>query len=485
LRRAIFVAAAVAASVGCYAILGIEEVSVDPSGAGGGDGGGGDAAGPPAGCEKPPKDEPRTVVERCGVFVAPTGADDAPGTRERPLKTLRAAVDAAVARKVFRVYACASEFPERLELGRAQDGVSVFGGLDCASWAYSGKAASIKPSAPGYALRIDGVVSPVALEDLEVTARDAVGPGTSSVAAFVTGAADVTLRRVTLVAGAGAAGSDGDAGAPEAMNVDGGAGNPGAGGNGGAAKACGCLPSLTSSTGGAGGPGVSGAASAGAQGQPDGGAGGVAGASCGGTGAGGIGSNGPIGSPAAAPSRLHGAIGPGGWEPAAGLAGGVGGVGRGGGGGRGNFIAINSTMQGGGGGGCGGCGGGGGAGGGGGGASIGLLVQDARISLADCSITTASGAKGGGGGAGAGGQSGFVGGNGVGNACAGGAGGFGGQGAAGGGGAGGLSVGVVFVGTPPVIDPATQGKVRTGAPGAGGAGSTPGSDGVAAATLKL
>lgn len=472
-------AAAVALCAGCYAVLGIEEVTLDPSLANPEAGADGNA--PPSGCDKSPREDARTVVDRCGVFVSPTGSDGAPGTRAAPLKSIDAAIEAAVAQRVFRVYACAGAYPEKATIGR--DGVAVFGGLDCGSWQYTGKPARIAPAQPGFALRIDGAVSPVVIEDVELSAQAGAGAGASSVAAFVSGSAEVTFRRVAFVAGDGQPGTDGAAGTPQTMNTDAGAGNPGIGTGGGLAKTCGCLPSLTSSTGGAGGPGVSGAGAAGMQGQPDGGAGGVVGQSCGGLGAGGIGGNGSTGANAPAPAAPYGTIAATGWIPANGSPGGYGEVGRGGGGGRGN---PPSAAGGGGSGGCGGCGGGGGAGGTGGGSSIGLLVQDARISLVDCSIATKAGGNGGAGGPGAAGQSGFPGGvGGNGQGCPGGAGGFGGSGAAGGGGAGGVSVGVVHQGTPPTLDTATQGKITTGAPGAGGAGSTKGADGVAAPTLKL
>ena len=108
------------------------------------------------------------------------------------------------------------------------------------------------------------------------------------------------------------------------------------------------------------------------------------------------------------------------------------------------------------------------------------------MTLTNCSLSAKDGAKGGNGIAGQNGQP--QGGNAgvfTGGGCAGGKGGAGGNGGAGGGGAGGVSVGILYKGTKPMSDSATQAAITfgmKGSKGTGGAGND-GVDGVAQAEL--
>src|SRR5262245_16023394 len=75
------------------------------------------------------------VADACGVFVSSSlGADDTDpkrGTKEKPFKSLTAALAAASDRPV---YACGEAFREVVTVSAA---VTLFGALECANgWAY-------------------------------------------------------------------------------------------------------------------------------------------------------------------------------------------------------------------------------------------------------------------------------------------------------------------------------------------------------------
>src|SRR4051812_43746135 len=52
-----------------------------------------------AGCEKAPSESSDVVVDRCGVFVAPTGDDAAAGTKTAPFRTIAKGIVGAKAQK--------------------------------------------------------------------------------------------------------------------------------------------------------------------------------------------------------------------------------------------------------------------------------------------------------------------------------------------------------------------------------------------------
>jgi hypothetical protein len=145
-------------------------------------------------------------------------------------------------------------------------------------------------------------------------------------------------------------------------------------------------------------------------------------------------------------------------------------------------------------GGSGGCGGRGGHGGGHGGASIGLVILNASVYIEGTDIAADSGGDGGDGGffqiGGAPGP-GALGGQGFGGApfgCSGGDGGKGGNGGHGGGGHGGPSLGIAYVGTPPLL---VMCEPHAGTGGKGGLGASPsvvgsaGDDGLAAGIVTF
>ncbi len=449
---------------------------------------------------KPPGEDACVIEESYGVFVSPNGSDaSGAGTRAAPYKTLAKAIASASGK---RVYACATggSYDEMVTIGAS---VSLFGGFDCSSWAYTtSTTAQLKPSAPGIPLTVKA--SDVTIEDVRIEATDATDPGASSIALFASNATNLTLHRVTLKAGKGQKGAD----AAPASNYDPtltqndpkimGHGTTDA--TGGAEQVCANLcVNGTHATGGKGGNGATASpAGDGDPGNPSimpvdpptatglGGAGEtVANGAC---------SNGKKGSnrqPAlgGAGAARAGTLSANGWTPANGADGATGGPGQGGGGGGGGISKMN--LGGGGGGGCGGCGGAGGPGGKGGGSSFALLGFQSTVTLDACTLIADMAGAGGKGAEGQVGQIGGAGGTQASLGCPGGTGGLGGTGGGGGGGAGGVSVAIGYVGAAPAQMNGTTPQVASipttgGAPGTGGSpAATKGKDGMPQAVMSL
>jgi hypothetical protein len=441
-----------------------------------------------------PHDAPCVINTAYGIFVSPSGSDNAPGTKSAPVGTIGHGMDLAKAAGK-RVYVCAGTYPEQLTMTASRDGLSVFGALDCATWAYdTAKRVIVAPAAAGYALKLEGLQAGAVFEDVEFDAQAAVAPGGSSIAVFASTSQNVAFHRVVVVAGNGA---DGAPGSSAASHLDGGTGSSNWYGtppsypelNGASAGDAGPAPAVTcqcadhsSSTGGAGGAPMNiPSPSAGLPSYGDAGAGaaGMNAVSCGSGGTAQDGADAPAvsSSPVVASPGTCSATG---WRPGVGAAGANGKAGQGGGGGGNGHLSQGS----GGAGGCGGCGGTGGSGGGGGGSSIALLAYQSTFALAGCTLTARTAGNGGAGGNGELGQAGGGGGPGyppgVQLGCAGGVGGAGAGGEGAQGGPGGLSLGIGYSGTPPTIDGTvvTQATARTGittgTPGAGGAGGARG-----------
>jgi hypothetical protein len=381
------------------------------------------------------------------------------------------------------VVACNDDFTSPVALTGAHGGSKLYGGFKCSDWTYdSAKKTKLAPSAAGVALSLDSVVGFHA-EDVIVEAKDATTPGASSIAVFAKGSSSITLTRVDVIAGKGAAGANGVVTPftyPKQTDLN---GNSASLVTGGGAKLCNC-PGAKTTTGGIGGSAPS---QGGGLGLPDhgGGQGGVsASPDCAvGNGLGKSGAPAPL-TPAAPGATTLGTLTASGWTPSGGSDGVTGSPGQGGGGG------ASTATSGGGGGGCGGCGGAAGPGGKGGGSSIALLLLDTPITLdATVTLTSKDAGKGGNGAAGQAAQSevGFGGIQAVG-ACPGGNGGLGASGGAGGGAAGGISAGIVWKGAPtmtPVVDGSTA--VTLGGKGAKGTGSksNDGIDGVAQDVVEV
>ncbi|MCK6593549.1 MAG: DUF1565 domain-containing protein, partial [Polyangiaceae bacterium] len=94
--------------------------------------GGSGADGGLSGCV--PSENETPVGDTCGVFVSANGNDMAVGSKAAPFATFKKAIEMAGPEK--RIYACAEEFNEAVEI---PSGFTVFGGLGCAlGWEYIG-----------------------------------------------------------------------------------------------------------------------------------------------------------------------------------------------------------------------------------------------------------------------------------------------------------------------------------------------------------
>jgi hypothetical protein len=146
------------------------------------------------------------LTNALGVFVSPSGTDNADGTAEHPLARIQAAVE--LASKVGkRVYVCAGTFRENVVVA---DSVSIVGGLNCATSPWTtGDAHSVieAPSSP--AILAKDILTATRLEGLDVKAPAAKKPSESSVALHAEHATALTVSRSHLIAGDGANGEDG------------------------------------------------------------------------------------------------------------------------------------------------------------------------------------------------------------------------------------------------------------------------------------
>lgn len=431
--------------------------SAGASGVGGSDQGFGDAGeDAPASCDiaKSPLDVACIVSDEFAVFVN-AGASGT-GSREDPIGTIGAGID--LARKAGKiVIVCNADYDENLVVARGSMGVRAYGGFACPGSPNPWKPdpstrARIAPTHPGFGLVVDDVFGDVVFSNIDIAARDAIEPGTSSIAVRVSGSMNVWFEGLTIAAGHGAEGGRGQDGFDTADEPDATSDQQGTD----AACPPGPVPQVRlagfpidanscGSQGGFGGNSTTfGRGDDGQSGVPYlVGNNGVAGLSIGADGeAGGDGARGVDGILGKAASP-EGTFSENGFTPSDGGSGTDGWPGQGGGGGGASFGGEGCVGASGGAGGRGSCGSGGAVGGGGGGASVGLLVWDSSVMLASVKIVAQDGGNGGEGGDGGlpgrpgrGGS----GGRGLNSVAAigwGGRGGFGGPGGRGGSGAGG------------------------------------------------
>ncbi len=448
--------------------------------------------------------EGQAIPADCGIFVKASATGS--GTQASPVSDVVSA--ASSVKDKPRIYVCGGEsFTGAVTL---PSGVSVFGGLDCASWTYH--AANPHPKLQGSAnlpaVTITEGTQTSFLASIDIEAVDATTEGASSVAVLAANAM-VDLEDVFLKAGngkKGAAGMDGGAqpgvapggtlggnagtavpngGAGAAMNTcDDGASSGGKGGDGGTAPSNGGLNGASGDAGSGANPGF---------GEVLGGwncnQGGTNGGAATGTG----GNDGTFGT--GAPTTDFGTLSATSYINASGKDGQAGTRGQGGGGGGGSKATAALNGAGGGGGGTGGCGGHQGTGGGGGGSSIGVLAFHTTLTLTNVSISLGKGGDGGKGGNGqlgqGGGSKGGGGalGSGVKKACDGGDGGQGGNGGSAGGGRGGHAIGIAYAGAAPTGAPTIAAPGTAGSGGPGGTNTvdqaTSGDKGVVAVTQSL
>ncbi len=439
------------------------------------------------------------------------------GTASRPFSTIAQALS-QLGNKT-RIYICNGVYDEQVSITSA---VGVYGGLSCETkstgrvWSYVGQTAQVASPSPAYALSVAGVDGgSVTIEDLSFASPDAVDPGSSSITALIA-SSTVKLQRVTLIAGAGANGADGDDGMAH-PNYSGLApiggdqtvpDSPDAGvlaaGGVGAINQCSGFGLSTGGHGGLGcglgngspgiqtpGMGTPGTATPappaildGRDGQPFGAPLADAGTSLGNDpGADGVAGDG--GRPGAGIRDFVGEwMGP----ERAGGDGDPGGPGQGGAGSTDPIYGqcgTSTVSVGGGGGGAGGCGGSGGKGGQGGGASVPLASVTSTIDLAACTLVAAAAGNGGAGGSGQDGQGGSAGGdvNRLATRVAGAPGGDGAGGSGGAGGTGGISVDILQIGSTITSDTATTQSARVGVPGSGGPAGMAGKHGAGAVLI--
>lgn len=185
----------------------------DAGSAGTGGEDGGDAEAEPF-CDpnSQPADDPCVIHEDHGIFVAPTGTDNATcGTEASPCATVQQGMVRAKA-EGKRVYACGTEgtYAESLSVNAALDGIVVYGGFDCGDWSYDAAIKThVMPSAPGVALAISGLTTGITFEQFSFESQDAADPGTSSIGVTVDSSTAVLFRRCEIASGLGAKGADG------------------------------------------------------------------------------------------------------------------------------------------------------------------------------------------------------------------------------------------------------------------------------------
>lgn len=209
------------------AIISLLALSVAACGSSGSDSAPGPQSGPGGDSNNPggqggpdgglPKAEPigkptnEDLTEKFGVFVSPSGTDDADGTRAHPLARIQPAIDLA---KTIgkRVYVCTGVYREALVVA---DSISVIGGLDCSrpdAWETSATTFSRieAPSSP--ALLAKDITSPTRLEGLDVLAPNASAPSGSSIGLLADHAGSIVVARSKITAGNGVNGADGTEG---------------------------------------------------------------------------------------------------------------------------------------------------------------------------------------------------------------------------------------------------------------------------------
>ena len=455
--------------------------------------GAGGTGGTPTNCI--PSESKNPVAESCGVFVSSSvGVDDQAkgrGGKAAPFKSIGAALMKV---GIVRVYVCAESFSEAVVVSSA---VELYGAVDCLkSWTYDpSKKTMLTADKDMIPLTLGNMAGAATVEDFAISAAAAKAPGGSSIAVLAKGSM-ASLTRCELTSGdadAGEPGVNGDMQEAQAQagkaGDDAGLVGTSAGGIGGTNAVC----VLAAGDGGKGGAIMSGDGGDGFQG--DGNMGGAKGTGQTSMAACSNGANGELGvvAPFGAGAKGIGTLSAKGYQGTDGEAGLDGGNGKSGGGGGGSKASATVHGAGGGGGGAGGCGGKHGTGGTAGGSSIALASVGAKVTLAECKLSTGKGGMGGKGGDGQFGQlggknaDGGAGNMGVGSACNGGKGGDGANGGNGGGGLGGHALGIAVTGSVPVLDMATQKAIVPGAKGTGGPGgnmsadANPGANGMASA----
>src|ERR1044071_6857457 len=128
------------------------------------------------------------------VYVAKSGNDASPGTKEQPVKTIAVAISlAGQASPKKVVFVQSGDYDESIVMS---PGVSVFGGFDEQWMRNSAVVTTITGTSP--TVTFDAVTVATALDNVTITAKDATAVGESSFAVVVSGSQDIELRDVTI-----------------------------------------------------------------------------------------------------------------------------------------------------------------------------------------------------------------------------------------------------------------------------------------------
>lgn len=153
--------------------------------------------------------DPSELTNELGVFVSPSGAENADGSLEHPVASIQAGID--LGKKAGkRVYVCTGTYREALTIA---DSISVIGGLDCSGEKWRTGAPRTRLEAPtSPAVRAADIISPTRLDNLDIVAPDATAPSASSIGMVITHAKALVISGSKISAGNAANGVDGTEG---------------------------------------------------------------------------------------------------------------------------------------------------------------------------------------------------------------------------------------------------------------------------------
>ncbi len=161
----------------------------------------------PPGCDlkKLPSEDACVTTEASGVFVSKSGSGQGDGSRTNPLASIAAGIAAAKTASK-RVYVCAGTYAESVTL---ENGVSVFGGFDCSTWAWNaaGRVKIASPTSP--TLRAVGIATPTRVEGFDVVAPAGSANAPSSIGFIVATSPALAFVHGSITAAAGYGGAAG------------------------------------------------------------------------------------------------------------------------------------------------------------------------------------------------------------------------------------------------------------------------------------
>ena len=224
-------------------------------------------------CPGAPLDDPTLIRDECGLFVRGEMADTdmGPGSKDKPYKTIQAAIDATTNKWIF--VCSTNQFSEMLTISKGN--LEIYGGFDCATWTHSPDGRT-KIQGPADQIALTITANGAKLRNLAIKAGKPTMSGGSSIAVLAS-MADPSFSNCDLEADDGAPGVPGVSpfsdpaldGEPGVRGIDacgGGAEHPGPIGK---TKTCSNNGGMSvGGTGGSGGPHTGGAAGDGTNGSP-------------------------------------------------------------------------------------------------------------------------------------------------------------------------------------------------------------------------